>query len=121
MRSRADPGCIQHATADLSDEDAEWIIGNYDSEDFSPELQVWARGLNDCLDFSVEAPAPADGCETVRSMLEVAVEAHWATFGEGPSNQEELLNGGFISAVEPDFVISSDGNGVLAAPASRCQ
>lgn len=89
----------------------------------------WIAGCRaeggDNLDLSAiqeaEAAAPPGHCETVRKTLEVAVEAHWATYGEGPSNQDELLDRGFILSVDPDFMISSDGNGVVAAPGSRCQ
>ncbi len=48
-----DEQCIRDKTEELSDEDAQFLIGNIDSSDtegFSSELQTWVDGLIDCLD-----------------------------------------------------------------------
>ena len=47
--------CVRDKTDELSDEDAQFLIDNFDAsdtEDFSSELQNWVDGLIECLDGS---------------------------------------------------------------------
>jgi hypothetical protein len=48
-----DEQCIRDKTAELSDQDAQFLVDNIDSTDtegFSSELQTWINGLVECLD-----------------------------------------------------------------------
>jgi hypothetical protein len=50
-----DEECIRDKTAELSEQDAQFLIDNIDSTDtegFSSELQTWIDGLIECLDDS---------------------------------------------------------------------
>ena len=50
-----DEQCIRDKAEDLSEDDAQFLIDNFDSSDtesFSSELQTWIDGLIDCLDDS---------------------------------------------------------------------
>jgi len=49
----AEPECLREKTGELSDDDAQFLIENFDAdgtEDFSTELQEWVLGLFDCFD-----------------------------------------------------------------------
>ena len=63
-----DEQCVRDKTAELSDEDAQFLIDNIDASDtegFSSELQTWVDGLFDCLDDSdmTETSDAADGTD----------------------------------------------------------
>ena len=48
-----DEQCVGDKTAELSDEDAQFLIDNIDATDaesFSTDLQAWAETLIDCVD-----------------------------------------------------------------------
>lgn len=52
----ADPECLREKTGELSDDDAQFLIDNFDAEgteDFSTELQEWVLGLLDCFEGAV--------------------------------------------------------------------
>ena len=56
-----DEGCIRDKTAELSDDDAQWVIYNLDNSDVQPsdELQAWSDGLVTCLsDVVADGEAP---------------------------------------------------------------
>jgi hypothetical protein len=56
-----DEGCIRDKTAELSDDDAQWVIDNLDNSDAQPgsELQAWADGLVTCfIDVVDDGEAP---------------------------------------------------------------
>ncbi len=47
-----DEECVRDKTADLSDDDAQFLVDNIDATDvegFSEDLQAWANGLIDCV------------------------------------------------------------------------
>ncbi len=47
-----DEQCIRDKTDELSDEDAEFLIDNFDASDtesFGSELEAWIEGLLDCF------------------------------------------------------------------------
>lgn len=47
-----DEQCIRDKTDELSDEDAEFLIDNFDASDtdaFGDELEAWIEGLLDCF------------------------------------------------------------------------
>ena len=51
-----DEQCISDKTAELSDEDAQYLIDNIDATDvegFSTDLQAWVETLIDCVDGAV--------------------------------------------------------------------
>lgn len=51
-----DADCISDKTAELSDDDAQFLIDNIDADDpdgFSSELQAWVASLIDCFDESL--------------------------------------------------------------------
>ena len=48
-----DEQCLRDKTAELSDEDAQFLIDNFDTTDtsgFSSDVQEWINGLVDCID-----------------------------------------------------------------------
>ena len=50
----ADEDCIRDKTAELSDEDAQFLVDNIDTDDiteFSDELVTWVNSLIDCIDL----------------------------------------------------------------------
>jgi hypothetical protein len=50
-----DEQCVRDKTAELSEEDAQFLVDNIDATDtegFSSELQAWVNGLFDCVDDS---------------------------------------------------------------------
>lgn len=50
-----DEECISDKTNELSDEDAEFLIDNFEAtgtDGFSTELQAWAASLIDCFDLA---------------------------------------------------------------------
>ena len=52
-----DGECLRDKTAELSDDEAEFLIDNIDSTDtdtFSSDLQAWVDGLIDCLDLDAQ-------------------------------------------------------------------
>ncbi len=62
-----DEQCVRDKTADLSEDDAQFLIDNIDATDtegFSSELQSWVDSLFECLDDSVtEAPDETEATE----------------------------------------------------------
>jgi hypothetical protein len=48
-----DEQCLRDKTAELSDDDAQFLIDNFESTDtsgFSADVQEWIDGLIDCID-----------------------------------------------------------------------
>ena len=106
-----DEQCVRDRAADLSDDDAQFLIDNIDATDtegFSAELQSWAEGLLDCLDgpsdteaqldtdtptdtgATVDTEAPDDGQQSGADLASVvdsgfatyeAMDETWATVG----------------------------------------
>ena len=49
----AEPECIRDKTGELSNDDAQFLVENFDAdgtEDFSTELQEWVLSLFDCFE-----------------------------------------------------------------------
>ena len=49
----ADPDCLRDKTGELSDDDAQFLVENFDAdgtEDFSTEQQAWVLSLFDCFE-----------------------------------------------------------------------
>lgn len=54
-----DEDCIRDKTNELPDEDAQFLIDNFeatDTEGFSDELQGWVDGLIDCFSLAENEP-----------------------------------------------------------------
>jgi hypothetical protein len=88
-----DEQCVRDKTAELSDEDAQFLIDNIDSSDtegFSPELQTWIDGLFDCLDDSdtTETSDAQDGTDDAVDSTDAADDAGEAgDSGQTPSDE----------------------------------
>ncbi|TFH20620.1 MAG: hypothetical protein E4H05_01880 [Acidimicrobiales bacterium] len=73
-----DEQCVRDKSADLSDDDAQFLIDNIDATDtegFSADLQSWAEGLLDCLDGSSDTKAYLDPDTAVDPDATVDTEA----------------------------------------------
>jgi hypothetical protein len=59
----ADATCVRGKTAELSDDDARFLIENIDATDvagFSDELQAWAESLLECIDLDEQSADDSD-------------------------------------------------------------
>jgi hypothetical protein len=73
-----DEQCVRDKAAELSDDDAQFLIDNIDATDtegFSSELQSWAEGLLDCLDGTSDTGAQLDTETTSDSDATIDTEA----------------------------------------------
>lgn len=56
-----DEDCVRDKTAELSDDEAQFLVDNIDATDtetFSPELQRWAEDLLECADIAADTEPP---------------------------------------------------------------